>query len=197
METNSNLYICEFCKKELKTIDKSSHELECKKKFNTPKVDDNSNKVFNSNNIISSEQITYNCIGKPKMNSINNTNNIKLDGTRIINNNNNFSISSFALSSSELNHYEMRPENPNIKAKKDITNSVNYILRQFPENKINNLNILNDENKRCIICLEEYKINDETIVLPCFHFFHKNCIINWTKNKAICPLCKFNFKNYK
>ena len=190
METNSKENICKLCKKEHKTVDK----LECKEKDNKPKVN-NSNKVFNSSDMVSSERITYNYIGIPNM-GISTTNNINLDRQRS-SNNNNFSISSFALSSSEVNHYEIRPENPNIKAKKDITNSVDYILRQFPENTINNLKILNDENKRCIICLEEYKIDDITIVLPCFHFFHKKCIIHWTKNRAICPLCKFNFKNYQ
>ena len=168
------------------------------KKDNNINQKNKSNNTYNS--LISSEQISYSYIGEP-MNINSNNSTISSNNIQIANNHskrkNDFSVSSFALSSSEINHYMIRPENPNIKAKKDSIDNNNHILRQFPENKIKDLSKLNEENKRCIICLEEYKIDDITLVLPCFHFFHKNCIINWSKKKAICPLCKLDIKNYK
>ena len=54
---------------------------------------------------------------------------------------------------------------------------------------------LNEENKKCIICLEDFKDNDNAIFLPCFHVFHNNCIREWLRNKDFCPLCKINIKN--
>ena len=71
------------------------------------------------------------------------------------------------------------------------------ILNKLPESKIIDIKKLNEENKRCTICLEDFKYNDIVIYLPCFHIFHKNCIINWIKKNAVCPLCKYNINNIK
>ena len=68
----------------------------------------------------------------------------------------------------------------------------NDLLNVLPESKIADINKLNEENKKCLICLEEYVNNDNVIYLPCFHIFHKNCIIQWIKKHANCPLCKIN-----
>ena len=65
------------------------------------------------------------------------------------------------------------------------------ILSQLQVIKIQDVNKLNDENKKCIICLEDYKNYDKAIYLPCFHLFHKKCITEWFKrNKRFCPFCK-------
>ena len=66
------------------------------------------------------------------------------------------------------------------------------ILKQLPKSKIIEVNKLNDENKRCIICLEDFKCNDIIIYLPCFHIFHDYCIIKWLRKNATCPICKSN-----
>lgn len=43
----------------------------------------------------------------------------------------------------------------------------------------------------CVICLDEFKNNDEVRVLPCKHEFHLNCIDRWlTTRKRLCPICK-------
>lgn len=42
--------------------------------------------------------------------------------------------------------------------------------------------------KTCNICLED---NNDSIVLPCGHFFHENCISKWLLEKSIaCPTCR-------
>ena len=48
--------------------------------------------------------------------------------------------------------------------------------------------------KICNICLEEYKIKDKISYLPCFHFFHYNCIKKWIENSKKCPLCNIEIK---
>ena len=50
--------------------------------------------------------------------------------------------------------------------------------------------------KKCIICMENYKINDLIKTLPCFHLFHKDCIEGWfNSNKNNCPICKNDILN--
>ncbi|CAD8050814.1 unnamed protein product [Paramecium sonneborni] len=40
----------------------------------------------------------------------------------------------------------------------------------------------------CIICQE--KIIDKYILLPCDHYYHKECIDNWFIQKQTCPICR-------
>ncbi|CAD8158726.1 unnamed protein product [Paramecium octaurelia] len=40
----------------------------------------------------------------------------------------------------------------------------------------------------CIICLQ--KITDKYVMLRCDHYYHKECIDHWVKQKEICPLCR-------
>ena len=61
----------------------------------------------------------------------------------------------------------------------------------------------------CIICLEDFKTNDElhtlesinrqayekveTSVLECGHKFHRKCIEDWLKKEQNCPICRMKF----
>ena len=72
----------------------------------------------------------------------------------------------------------------------------NNILNQLILTKIADINKLNDENKKCVICLEDFKNNDKSIYLPCFHLFHEKCITDWINmNKRFCPFCKTIINN--
>ena len=67
-------------------------------------------------------------------------------------------------------------------------NEINDILKQLPANKIEDINKLNDENKKCVICLEDFKNNDKSIYSPCFNLFHEKCITDWMNmNKEFFP----------
>jgi hypothetical protein len=46
------------------------------------------------------------------------------------------------------------------------------------------------DNERCVICLEEYKHEDTLGRLKCGHGFHCNCIKKWLQVKNTCPVCK-------
>ena len=52
-----------------------------------------------------------------------------------------------------------------------------------------------DPNKfefpECSICLMEVKEGEDTILLPCGHMFHDNCVTKWLKIHNTCPLCRF------
>ena len=71
-------------------------------------------------------------------------------------------------------------------------NNSNY--KNLIETRIN-VDKLTEDNKRCVICYEDFKDNDESIFLPCFHVFHKKCIKKWLKYKDFCPLCKISVNN--
>lgn len=47
------------------------------------------------------------------------------------------------------------------------------------------------DNYRCVICLEEIPVGSEAISMPCLHFYHENCIVNWLQRSSLCPLCRF------
>ena len=43
----------------------------------------------------------------------------------------------------------------------------------------------------CAICVDDFRENDMTRVLPCNHFFHPDCIDPWLiSHSSMCPLCK-------
>jgi len=48
-------------------------------------------------------------------------------------------------------------------------------------------------NSTCPICLEDENM---TIKLPCNHWFHKECILDWFKESDNCPLCRTNIKKF-
>ncbi|KAG8370882.1 hypothetical protein BUALT_Bualt13G0029600 [Buddleja alternifolia] len=47
----------------------------------------------------------------------------------------------------------------------------------------------------CSICMEEFGINPDSFVtineLPCQHYFHKDCIVEWFQRSNTCPLCRY------
>ena len=51
--------------------------------------------------------------------------------------------------------------------------------------------ILNKSNtKTCVICQQDYNIMEKICYLPCFHFYHSQCIRRWVQTSNICPICK-------
>ena len=54
--------------------------------------------------------------------------------------------------------------------------------------------ITNDEKEKCIICLEEIKINENVCYLPCKHVFHFKCLKLYFYDNLCseCPLCKYD-----
>ncbi|XP_055961062.1 uncharacterized RING finger protein C57A7.09-like [Mercurialis annua] len=49
----------------------------------------------------------------------------------------------------------------------------------------------NLEEKKCVICLEEMEMGMEAIRMPCSHFYHQDCIVQWLHKSHLCPLCRY------
>ena len=79
-------------------------------------------------------------------------------------------------------------ENLNIKR---FNSQRKHKINDFTQITIENINKLEEGNRYCSICLEDFKIREKVAVLPCIHFFHNNCIKNWIKKQNTCPICKF------
>ena len=73
----------------------------------------------------------------------------------------------------------------------EIDNGIeDNVIETLPKSRIKDISKLTEDKKKCCICLENFKVNDETINLPCIHIFHSNCIKKWMKRQDICPICK-------
>ncbi len=78
---------------------------------------------------------------------------------------------------------------------KNKTNIKIYIKMLDYLKKINtNINIIKKENLNdCAICLDDYKLDDNILILNCNHNFHEKCIENLIPNQNqdnLCPLCR-------
>lgn len=59
-----------------------------------------------------------------------------------------------------------------------------------------------DNKNNCSICMDEFKLNDKVLLLPCGeqkHYFHcdssETCsgILPWLKENNTCPICRYSF----
>ena len=75
-----------------------------------------------------------------------------------------------------------------INRRNEILDKYNLIERKFGDSEFD------ENNKKCVICLEDYCVGDIIIFFPCRHSFHKKCIYNWFQRKETCPLCNLDIR---
>ena len=123
----------------------------------------------------------------PFNNNYNNNNNNRFNN----NINNNFHQQErFHFNFNNQNNNNIPTTNREVINRVDVNPTKNNILNSLNENILKDVRNLNGENKKCIICQDEYINDDRVIYLPCFHFFHKGCIKRWLRNNSECPICK-------
>ena len=49
------------------------------------------------------------------------------------------------------------------------------------------------DNDQCSVCFEK---QCNTMLLPCLHEFHADCIIQWTEKQFTCPLCRVEITHF-
>ena len=84
------------------------------------------------------------------------------------------------------NRFEHHPSSNNNYSNKGIDDET---IQNYPISKIK-INNLSENKKKCLICLDEFKDGQKSIILPCIHIFHSDCIKKWMKKENFCPLCK-------
>ena len=65
----------------------------------------------------------------------------------------------------------------------------NSLIDKIPNIKIDKL-YLENKDKTCSICMEEFKIGENVKILGCEHYFHKDCVVKWLKTDNTCPNCR-------
>lgn len=67
-------------------------------------------------------------------------------------------------------------------------------LKKLEKIKVNQENLENKNNtpfdNPCVICLNEYKNNEEVYKTPCSHIYHSKCLEQWFKENNTCPTCR-------
>jgi hypothetical protein len=196
-------FACPICGHIMQTKDKLDHmlchQLEGENKENEIEVNNSNNLNFNFNSDLLEDN----------NNGINISNNIHINIFNDNGHNKKRIHHNFRINFDDKNNYDDENEDfeDDVEEQEEL-NSVNEeldddelddevdngiednIIETFPVSKIKDISKLTDDKKKCCICLENFKINDETINLPCIHIFHSGCIKKWMKRKDICPICK-------
>ncbi|XP_077123721.1 uncharacterized protein LOC143781053 [Ranitomeya variabilis] len=58
--------------------------------------------------------------------------------------------------------------------------------KSFPTRRITS----EEEAESCTICIMDYEVGEEVVVLPCNHCYHPSCISTWLRSNPRCPLCR-------
>lgn len=66
------------------------------------------------------------------------------------------------------------------------------LINQLPISKFTEGNRQNfsEDNKSCTVCMCQYELAEEFMILPCLHRFHSECIKEWFSRRNTCPNCK-------
>ena len=201
-------YKCELCGAKMSLKEKQDHLL-CHQLEKNEQNQQN-NVISNDNNLSKSSISNDSDSDRQNQNSINpmnirNTRNMLIRNNIFNNNRNNFRLNNRNIMDSNNNRNNRR----NIRNSFDdsIDNSIDddldddsddvlddglddNIIETYPTSKIKNINNLSEDKKKCLICLENFQIGENSITLPCIHIFHSECIKKWMKSKNACPICK-------
>ncbi|KAH6806998.1 hypothetical protein C2S51_028106 [Perilla frutescens var. frutescens] len=50
---------------------------------------------------------------------------------------------------------------------------------------------VDEDDDRCVICLEEWEAGERAKRMPCKHRFHGECIEKWLNIHGTCPVCRY------
>lgn len=85
-----------------------------------------------------------------------------------------------------------------------LQEQIGYVNRGASQKEIEDLSLkfkvekesqIPNDNKECMICMDEFKVGDELRRLPCLHVYHPDCIDKWLKTNPTCPICKSDVKS--
>jgi len=63
-------------------------------------------------------------------------------------------------------------------------------IASLPKKKLDEEMLGPELKGECTICIDEVKVGDEVVVLPCRHWFHEECASLWLKQHNSCPVCR-------
>lgn len=63
-------------------------------------------------------------------------------------------------------------------------------IKSLPTKKVEKDMMGSDGTAECSICMDNVEIGSEVTVLPCNHWFHRDCVGSWLKEHDTCPHCR-------
>lgn len=54
--------------------------------------------------------------------------------------------------------------------------------------------LVEETNRTCPVCIEEYDEGGQAVMLQCSHIFHKECVREWLQKHATCPSCRYELE---
>ncbi|KAI0409541.1 hypothetical protein F4802DRAFT_149075 [Xylaria palmicola] len=63
-------------------------------------------------------------------------------------------------------------------------------IASLPRRKLDEKMLGPELKGECTICIDEVKVGDEVMVLPCKHWFHEECAGLWLRQHNSCPVCR-------
>ena len=197
-------YWCHLCKKEFNKLYIPNIDIQCNYCGNTFCEELENNISINSE----SHPIHYEPFSSRNMNNNNNNNNNENNSSDLLNH-----IlftqgvphprSSVGLLDLILNYALIQNYNRNLE------NIINQILMndnnkygnppasQSAVDKLENFKISEKKLKEfgiensCPVCKEDFIVNEDCLLMPCEHHFHKDCLIPWLKERNSCPVCRY------
>ncbi|XP_050229224.1 E3 ubiquitin-protein ligase At3g02290-like [Mercurialis annua] len=94
----------------------------------------------------------------------------------------------------ELEHVHRDIENDaaerrNIEERRERTLTLIQLFKKVVYSKNNKVSSTGEEDDDvCPICIEKFNDDNECVVLPCSHMFHKLCLQNWLNKNTLCPI---------
>ena len=174
--------------------------------FNDIRDDNNTNNIFNyirdnngSNSIFNDNRNNNNINSISNDNGNNNNINDILIDNRNNNNINNISIDNIEnndllfpfeslYDNNDIDSFLFQNDNNNLPHNRDIKS----IKENLSKTKIIRKSLLEDNQKNCMICLDEFKLGQNCYTLPCSHIFHVRCFNKELKIRKKCPICRGN-----
>ena len=68
-------------------------------------------------------------------------------------------------------------------------------INSLREQVITSDDLIEENNKECLICLDENRLGGKAVKLPCGHLYHKECITEWLRKQGSCPVCRYEVES--
>lgn len=62
------------------------------------------------------------------------------------------------------------------------------LIERLPTVKIQSCHV--DKHLQCMVCFEDYILDESVRELPCSHLYHNDCIVPWLEMHGTCPVCR-------
>jgi len=85
---------------------------------------------------------------------------------------------------------QQQPQQP-----KGIPPASRKFIESLKELQITADDLIEENNKECLVCLDEQKVGGLGVKLHCGHLYHRACLVDWLNRHCTCPCCRFEVES--